>query len=369
MRSTAPPARRGLLRRVGRAALAVPMALALGLGALTLAAPSASAHGSVTDPPTRNYSCWERWGDDHLNPQMATDDPMCWQAFQDNPNAMWNWNGLFRENVGGQHQAVIPDGQLCSGGRTQNGLYKSMDTVGAWTATRVPNSFRLTLTDGAKHGADYLKIYVTKPGFDPTKQALTWGSLDLVKTTGSYPTTGLYQTDVSLPNRSGRAVLYTIWQASHLDQPYYLCSDIIIGEGGGDPTQEPTDEPTQEPTDEPTQEPTDEPTQEPTDEPTQEPTDEPTVPSGACTATVKVNSSWSGGYVADVVVTAGSGGLKGWKVTVDGATVTQAWGGTASGNVITNAAWNGTLASGQSATAGFVGSGSSSGLTASCAAA
>src|SRR5262245_25440121 len=42
----------------------------------------ASAHGSVTDPPSRNYGCWERWGSDHLNPEMANIDPMCWQAFQ-----------------------------------------------------------------------------------------------------------------------------------------------------------------------------------------------------------------------------------------------------------------------------------------------
>jgi len=153
----------------------------------------AVAHGSVTDPPSRNYGCWERWGSDHLNPQMATLDPMCWQAYQTNPNTMWNWNGLYRENVGGNFQAVIPDGQLCSGGRTQNGLYASLDTVGTWTAKSIPNNFTLTITDTAKHGADYLLIYITKQGFDSTTQPLTWGSLELIQKTGSYPTTGLYQ--------------------------------------------------------------------------------------------------------------------------------------------------------------------------------
>lgn len=43
---------------------------------------------------------------------------MCWQAWQHDTNAMWNWNGLYREQVGGNHQGVIPDGQFCSGGRT-----------------------------------------------------------------------------------------------------------------------------------------------------------------------------------------------------------------------------------------------------------
>ncbi|BCB90130.1 chitin-binding protein [Phytohabitans suffuscus] len=204
------------------------LAAALTMVVVTQASP-ASAHGSVTDPPSRNYGCWERWGSDHLNPNMAQTDPMCAQAWQANPNTMWNWNGLYRENVGGNHQAAVPDGQLCSGGRTQGGLYASLDAVGAWVAKQIPNNFTLTLTDGARHGADYMLIYITKQGFDPTRQALTWGSLDLVLRTGSYPTTGLYQAQVNAGNRTGRHVVYTIWQASHLDQPYYLCSDVIFG--------------------------------------------------------------------------------------------------------------------------------------------
>ncbi len=28
---------------------------------------------------------------------MVTEDPMCYQAWQADPNAMWNWNGLYRE--------------------------------------------------------------------------------------------------------------------------------------------------------------------------------------------------------------------------------------------------------------------------------
>ena len=97
----------------------------------------ASAHGSVVDPASRSYSCWQRWGSDFQNPRMATEDPMCWQAWQADPQAMWNWNGLFREGVAGNHQGAIPDGQLCSGGHTQNGRYNALDTVGAWKTTPV----------------------------------------------------------------------------------------------------------------------------------------------------------------------------------------------------------------------------------------
>jgi predicted carbohydrate-binding protein with CBM5 and CBM33 domain len=65
---------------------------------------------------------------------MATKDPMCWRAWQANPNAMWNWNGLYRENLKGNHQGNIPDGQLCSGGHAESGRYNSLDAVapGRW---------------------------------------------------------------------------------------------------------------------------------------------------------------------------------------------------------------------------------------------
>lgn len=217
------------------AALVVPFVLAAAVTADTVTAAPAAAHGSVTDPPTRNYGCLERWGSDHQNPEMAELDPMCWGAWQHDPNAMWNWNGLYRENVGGNHEAVIPNGQLCSGGRTQSPRYDYMDAPGPWIAKDVPQRFHLTLTDQARHGADYLRIYVSEPGFDPTTEALGWDDVDLVKETDPYPSQGTYETDVDLSGRSGRAVLYTIWQASHLDQPYYLCSDINIGGAAAEP--------------------------------------------------------------------------------------------------------------------------------------
>ena len=109
--------------------------LLAGLTVLFAPASPASAHGNVTGPASRNYGCFERWGSKFQDPAMATEDPMCWQAWQANPNAMWNWNGLFRENVAGNHQGTIPDGQLCSGGRTESGRYSALDKPGNWAFT------------------------------------------------------------------------------------------------------------------------------------------------------------------------------------------------------------------------------------------
>lgn len=305
----------------------------------------ASAHGSTTDPPSRNYGCWERWGDDHLNPNMAQTDPMCAQAWQANPNTMWNWNGLFREGVGGNHQAAVPDGQLCSGGRTQGGLYASLDTVGAWVAKSIPNNFTLTITDQAKHGADYLLIYITRQGFNPATQPLTWGSLELIQRTGSYPTTGLYQAQVNAGNRTGRHVVYTIWQASHLDQPYYLCSDVIFGGGGTPPvTTPPVTPPVTTP-------------------PVTPPVTTPPAGNGGCTATYSKTSEWTGGFGANVSVTAGNSAISGWTVRwtwPNGQSITNSWNATvtSSGSAVTatNVNYNGRLNAGQSTSFGFNGS-------------
>ena len=188
--------------------------------------PSASAHGSVVDPPSRSYGCWERWGNDHMNPNMQQEDPMCWQAFQANPNTMWNWMSLFRENLAGNFQAAIPDGKLCSAGDAQGGLASSLDTPGPWKAQDISTDFTIHLHDQASHGADYFLVYVTKQGFDPTTEALGWDDLELVAETGSFGPSNDYVFNASAPGRSGHHIVYTIWQASHLDQTYFICSDV-----------------------------------------------------------------------------------------------------------------------------------------------
>ncbi|MPZ85942.1 MAG: cellulose-binding protein [Actinophytocola sp.] len=210
---------------IGYRALAVLSATALLLVGM---AGSAGAHGSATDPPSRNYGCWQRWGDDFQNPDMATEDPMCWQAWQADPNAMWNWNGLYREGVAGNHQAAIPDGQLCSAGRTQGGRYAALDTVGDWAAVERPRNFTVNVYDQALHGADYYLVYITRQGFDPRTQPLGWSNLELEREVG--PTAPANDTTIAVDagSRTGRHIVYTIWQASHMDQSYYFCSDVTF---------------------------------------------------------------------------------------------------------------------------------------------
>jgi endoglucanase len=78
---------------------------------------------------------------------------------------------------------------------------------------------------------------------------------------------------------------------------------------------------------------------------------------GACTATVTSQSSWAGGFVDNVTVTAGSQGLSSWTVTFTwpgDEKVTSAWGATETQSgqsvTLTNESYNGTVAAGASLT-------------------
>jgi endo-1,4-beta-xylanase len=87
---------------------------------------------------------------------------------------------------------------------------------------------------------------------------------------------------------------------------------------------------------------------------------------------VTVASSWPGGFVADVKVSA-TDALPGWKVSLslpEGTTIATVWNAQATGTSgtvgVTNAGYNGALGAGQSAAFGFQADGSATGVSATC---
>ncbi len=204
---------------------AVVLLLAVIAGALTWTG-TAQAHGSVVGPASRSYHCWEEWGDDHMNPAMAQEDPMCWQAWQANSNTMWNWMSMLQDGLGGQFESRIPDGKLCSNNLAN---FESLNKPGAWKTTTVGDNFSVHLHDQASHGADYFKVYVSKQGFDPKTQSLGWDDLDFITQTGRFAPAQDITFPVQTSGYSGHHIVFTIWQASHLDQAYLMCSDVDFG--------------------------------------------------------------------------------------------------------------------------------------------
>jgi lytic cellulose monooxygenase (C4-dehydrogenating) len=186
---------------------------------------AAQAHGTIVGPATRAYQCWQTWGSHHTDPAMQQQDPMCYQAFQANPDTMWNWMSALRDGLGGQFQAKTPDGQLCSNGLSRN---DSLNQPGAWKTTTIGRNFSLHLYDQATHGADYFKVYVSKNGYNPATQKLGWGNLDFITQTGRYAPAKDITFNVSTSGYTGNHIVFVIWQASHQDQTYMWCSDVTF---------------------------------------------------------------------------------------------------------------------------------------------
>ncbi|MFD7707014.1 lytic polysaccharide monooxygenase [Streptomyces sp. NPDC059786] len=219
----------------------------------------AAAHGAPTDPVSRVVAC----SPDGTSRGSAA----CRAAITANGAPFTAWDNLRVANVDGRDRQVIPDGRLCSGGLP---AYRGLDLARSdWPATRLSPGAPLTLVYSSTipHTGTF-KLFLTKPGYDP-KKALTWSDLPsrpFATVTDPALTDGAYRIPARLPaDRSGRHVLYTVWQNSSTSDTYYSCSDVVFpkaASGAGastgpeaTPTPTPTPTPaakTPAPTDTPT---------------------------------------------------------------------------------------------------------------------
>ncbi|MFI7684148.1 lytic polysaccharide monooxygenase [Streptomyces griseoaurantiacus] len=214
----------------GRRRHAAVLALVGGtpLALTALAAAPAAAHGTMGDPVSRVAQCYAEGPE---SPKSAA----CRAAVAaGGTQALYDWNGIRIGDAGGRHQALIPDGKLCSAGNEE---FKGLDLARAdWPATSVKSgayTFRYRVT--APHKGTF-KVYVTKPGYDPAKP-LAWKDLDLdhpvASATDPAPVNGFYTFSGALPQRSGKQLLYAIWQRSDSPEAFYSCSDVDFGGSGG----------------------------------------------------------------------------------------------------------------------------------------
>ncbi|MFD3584212.1 lytic polysaccharide monooxygenase [Streptomyces sp. NPDC058683] len=202
--------------RLTGAAVAAPLLL------LSWAAGSAQAHGAPTDPVSRVYACSPSGG------SAAT--AACRAAISASGQNFVAWDNLRVAGVNGRDRQVIPDGRLCSGNLP---AYKGLDLARAdWPATRLTPGARMTMTYASTiaHTGTF-KLYLTRQGYDPTKP-LTWSELPaqpFAEFKDPALTNGAYHFTAKLPaDRTGRQMLYTIWQNSSTTDTYYSCSDVVF---------------------------------------------------------------------------------------------------------------------------------------------
>jgi chitin-binding protein len=202
----------------------------LGLAPLALtglAAAPAAAHGSMTDPVSRVAACYAEGPE---NPRSAA----CKAAVAaGGTQAFYDWNAVSIANAGGNSKQLIPDGKLCSAG---NDKYQGLDLArGDWPSTTfTPGNRTFHYRGTAPHRGSF-ELYITKDGYDPGRP-LKWSDLetkpfltvtDPKMENGDYVFTGI------VPNRSGRHLIYSVWQRSDSPEAFSTCSDVVFGADNG----------------------------------------------------------------------------------------------------------------------------------------
>ncbi|MBB4890555.1 chitin-binding protein [Streptomyces netropsis] len=194
-----------------------PLALAV------LTAGPAAAHGSMTDPVSRVSACFAE-GPEH--PRSAACKAM---VAAGGTQPLYDWNEVNIGDAAGRHRQIIPDGKLCSAGRDK---YKGLDLPRAdWPGTKLASgkhTFHYRAT--APHRGTF-ELYITKAGYDP-KKPLKWANLEakpFAKVTDPTLKDGSYVFDGTVPKRSGRHLIYSVWQRSDSPEAFYTCSDVDFG--------------------------------------------------------------------------------------------------------------------------------------------
>ncbi|WP_299217342.1 lytic polysaccharide monooxygenase [uncultured Aquimarina sp.] len=191
-------------------------------GLLLTSTQSISPHGTVTSPPSRVWICFQE------NPE-SPDSPACIDMVASHgTQALYDWNEVARMDANGMHRDIIPDGNLASAGRPDK--YGGLDQVrDDWVATPVsPGPLTITWSITAPHATLYYEVYITKEGWTPN-QPLTWDSLELLERTGELPLSDEDNIEVILPERTGKHVIYSIWQRSLSPEAFYSTSDVDFG--------------------------------------------------------------------------------------------------------------------------------------------
>lgn len=194
----------------------------------TLLAPQAAfAHGDMQAPAGRAYTCY-------LEGAETPQSEGCKGVVAENgPAPIYDWMSNRIGDANGRHQELIPDGRLCSANNPQFSGFDKPAT--AWPTTQLKTgdvAFDFKAT--AKHKG-YFDLYITKDGWDPT-QPLGWDDLEarpFMHVENPPDTAEGYSLAGKVPEgKTGRHVIYTIWQRTDSPEAFYSCSDVVLSQQG-----------------------------------------------------------------------------------------------------------------------------------------
>ncbi|MFE5714115.1 lytic polysaccharide monooxygenase [Streptomyces sp. NPDC056501] len=215
-----------------RTAAAVTATALLGLSGLASA--PAFAHGSMTDPVSRVSACYAE------GPEAPRSAACKAAVAASGAQAFYDWNAVNIANAAGKHRELIPDGKLCS---AANDKYRGLDLARAdWPASRLASGAHTFRYKGTAPHRGSFELYVTKDGYDPSKP-LAWSDLEakpFATVTDPRMENGDYVFEGTVPKKSGRHLIYSIWQRSDSPEAFYTCSDVVFGEETGGTAPAPT---------------------------------------------------------------------------------------------------------------------------------
>ncbi|WFF03080.1 lytic polysaccharide monooxygenase [Micromonospora sp. WMMD964] len=185
------------------------------------AATPAAAHGAPTDPVSRAAAC---------GPEGRYAATSACRAAVKAGAAVREWDNVRVAAINGRDRERIPDGELCSGGLS---AYRGLDLPRTdWPSTELTSgaTFTFRYRTTIEHRGTF-RLYVTTRDYDP-KAPLTWADLEarpFLTLTDPPVRAGAYQLAGRLPaGRTGRHLIYTIWQNSTTPDTYYSCSDVVF---------------------------------------------------------------------------------------------------------------------------------------------
>ncbi|WP_332612677.1 lytic polysaccharide monooxygenase [Achromobacter sp. ESBL13] len=212
--------------RGAAAKLGLPVAALTQAVLMAMAPTTASAHGSMIDPPSREYGC-HKFDTPWNNPKFS--------GCAKSSDLIGNWQSNLIGGAFNNHKELIADGLLCAGGKEG---WKDLDGDHEWPTTVVTpdanGNAQFKYLQTAPHITTYFKTYISKDSYDP-KRGLRWDDLELIGDSGFLPRpealNSVTPLDVKIPAHfTGKRVIYSVWQRDPSDakEGFYSCSNVDV---------------------------------------------------------------------------------------------------------------------------------------------
>ncbi|MGL5759162.1 lytic polysaccharide monooxygenase [Plesiomonas sp.] len=229
-----------------------PILFALSSLTVSLASINVHAHGYMVSPQDYANSCHEG---------TTTAPGLC------NDKVWSQRNEISQGGAAGNHKAVLMDGKICSA--SKGGEYEVLDVPSPQRySTKLKRDkdgkIEIQYMITAPHRTWYWDYFVTRDGFNPDTDQLTWNDLeriDVIDGKGITPSGPVYTQKINWPaNKTGKRILFQIWQRpnpSHTPhevlgaapsnvwdsaEAFYSCANVIVEPDDGSAPNPPATE-------------------------------------------------------------------------------------------------------------------------------